>query len=330
MKSRETSETGSASWKAGALLVAGLAFFTGVGALQPACEGEGRCKEARRISVPEGLGEHDEYPEMVVYDYLEVVEPITVADLGEIHDLSRSVRLILGEVGADRLLLNRYGPVEAMAILYSIDNRRDPSAYNPDGRPSAPHYPGCAPEMPKARCADPAEYLGLTSRRALRPAEVYAPTVLQAAVDRAVLVWWLKQQGWAGDPTGGATSFVHRCGGEAYGQTTQHCDGHVGDPGDDTPGAEPSTGPLVFKGPKRWDSERGVYRLGVTGWVDHDPWWDSRAGRSLGHRIEATYRLAGLQHAELYEAWIEAWGPTVDRAALDALTHNGGLKTHSD
>lgn len=282
------------------------------------------------MNVPEALSQSHGYPEMLVYDYLEVVEPVTVADLGEIHDLSLSVRLILGEVGADRLLLNRYGPVEAMAILYSVDNRRDPAAYNPHNQPGAPVFPGCAPEMPKGRCADPAEYLGLMSRRALRPAEVYAPSALKAAVDRAAMVWWLKEQGWAGDPTGGATSFVHRCGGKGYGQTTRHCDGHAGNPEDDTPGAEPSTGPLVFKGPQRWDEDRGVYRLGVTGWVDYDPWWRARAGGTLGERAPAAYGVAGLKHAELYQGWIQSWGPITDEEALAALTRNGGLKASPD
>ncbi len=330
MNPSTTSETGVPLWRVGALVVVGLAFFSGVGALQPACEGAGLCREPRRVIVPEVVVESHGYPKTLVYDYREVVEPLTIEDLGEIHDLSLSVRLILGEVGADRLLLNRYGPIEAMAILYSIDNRRDPSSYNPDQQPGAPLFPGCAPEMPRSRCADPKEYLGLTSRRALRPADVYAPSVLRAAADRAAMVWWLKERGWASDPTSGATSFVHRCGGEGYGETTKHCDGHVGDPDDDTPGAEPSTGPLVFKGPKRWDDERGVYRLGVTGWVDHDPWWRSRAGRGLGSLVSPTYGLAGVQHADVYQAWIESWGPITDEVALGALARNGGRKTVPD
>jgi len=236
------------------------------------CVGVGSCQEKRVVEVPAGLLAQHELPASFSYDYGEVTEEVSVEDLTQIHDLSLSVRLILGEVGGDRILLNRYGPIEAFGILMTVDNRRDPEVYNPLGVARPPTYPGCGAGETRGHCADPSEYLGLTSRRALRPRTVYVAEVLEEAVDRAALVWWLKEQGWGADPTGGATSFVHRCGGEAYGATTGHCDGRVSESGEDTPGAEPTTGPLVFKGPKRWVEEKGGYALGVTGWVDHDPW----------------------------------------------------------
>ena len=311
--------------KIGLVLIA-LTAFAGVGFVQPDCLGLGSCEERRVVDVPLELRVEHELPESFSYDYAEVTEEVAVGDLTQIHDLSLSVRLILGEVGADRILLNRYGPIEAFGILQTVDNRRNPLVYNPLNESQAPTYPGCDVGKTRGHCAPPSEYLGLASRRALRPGTVYVPEVLEEAVDRAALVWWLKEKGWGQDPTGGATSFVHRCGGEAYGATTGHCDGRISESGEDTPGAEPTTGPLVFKGPKRWIEERGVYTLGVTAWVDHDPWWPLLPGRGLGKRVPSRYGLLGIALPEKFQLLTDALGPVERPVVLGALSHNGGLK----
>ena len=112
----------------------------------------------------------------------------------------------------------------------------------------------------------------MQSRRALRPERVYAPEVLREAVRRAALAAWLVEHEQIPDITGGATVFVHRCGGADYGGVTPHSDGHLGSPEDDVEGADPLR-VRWYSGPRRWDAERGLYTLSVTGWVDYDPWW---------------------------------------------------------
>ncbi len=193
----------------------------------------------------------------VAYDYREVTRPITPAQLQKESDVSIAVRLLLGEVGPSRLVENEHGFDEALAILDSIANRRDPAAYNPDGRARFTGYPGCGPEGTFATCANPEQYLGLQGRRALAPTVHIRPELLEAAVDRAVLAYWLVETGAARGASKGATSFVHRCGGRAYGLSTDNCDGV----GDDVAGAEPTKGPLVMRGPGKFLASLGHYTL---------------------------------------------------------------------
>jgi hypothetical protein len=218
--------------------------------VEPPCIGA--CAGERRL-VPR-IGEHEE---TVAYDYREVTRTIGPAQLANESDLSIAVRLLLGEVGPSRLVESAHGLDEALAILDSIANRRDPEAYNPDGRARFSGFPGCGPEGTFATCANPEQYLGLRGKRALAPTKHIRPELLEAAVDRAVLAYWLIETGVARGAAKGATSFVHRCGGAAYGLSTDHCDGV----GDDVPGAEPNKGPLVMRGPGRFLRHLGHYSL---------------------------------------------------------------------
>jgi hypothetical protein len=212
----------------------------------------GACAGERRFVPPIGG-----YDETVAYDYGEVTRTIAPAELAKESDLSISVRLLLGEVGPSRLVESAGGLDEALAILDSIANRRDPAAYNPDGRARFKGYPGCGRDETFATCANPDQYLGLRAKRALAPTAHIDPDLLEAAVDRAVLAYWLIETGVARGAAKGATSFVHRCGGAAYGLSTDHCDGV----GDDVPGAEPNKGPLVMRGPGRFLRHLGHYSL---------------------------------------------------------------------
>jgi hypothetical protein len=212
----------------------------------------GACAGERRFVPPIGS-----YDETVAYDYREVTRTITPAQLAKESDLSISVRLLLGEVGPSRLVESEHGLDEALAILDSIANRRDPAAYNPDGRARFAGYPGCGRDESFAACANPNQYLGLKGKRALAPAAHIQPALLEAAVDRAVLAYWLIDTGAARGAAKGATSFVHRCGGAAYGLSTDHCDGV----GDDVAGAEPNKGPLVMRGPGKFLRHLGHYSL---------------------------------------------------------------------
>jgi hypothetical protein len=197
------------------------------------------------------------YEATVSYDYREVTRTITPAELAKESDVSIAVRLLLGEVGPTRLVESEHGLDEALAILDSIANRRDPAAYNPDGRARFAGYPGCGPDGTFATCANPAQYLGLKNRRALAPTAHIPSELLEAAVDRAVLAYWLVDTGEARGASRGATSFVHRCGGRAYGLSTDNCDGV----GDDVAGAEPNKGPLVMRGPGKFLARLGHYSL---------------------------------------------------------------------
>ena len=213
-----------------------------------ACLGDPPCEE-ERVVVVEGTS--------VAYDHLEVTNRVRLAAMGEQSDVSVAVRLLLGEIGAERLLNNQHAQEEALAVLSTVHNRLDPAAWNPEGKPAQP-WPGCETGSTFARCADPEQYLGLRAWRALHPAENVPSEQLEPAVEAAVAAWWALQSGLAEDPTAGATSFVHRCGAPAYGQPTTACDG-LGD--DDVQGANPATGPVVFRGPKSWDPDQGRYEM---------------------------------------------------------------------
>ena len=80
-----------------------------------------------------------------------------------------------------------------------------------------------------------------------------------------MLAYWLIETGVARGASKGATSFVHRCGGVAYGLSTDHCDGV----GDDVAGAEPTKGPLVMRGPGRFLARLGHYSLVDRSIVDY-------------------------------------------------------------
>ncbi len=212
------------------------------------CLGEPPCEEERFVSV----GDQE-----VPYDHLEVTRRVRLAAMGEESDLSVAIRLLLAEVGPVRLLENEHGDEEALAILSTVNNRLDPEIWNPEARPADP-WPGCEEGATFASCANPEQYLGLRSWRALHPEEHVDEGLLEPAIHAAVSAWWRLSTGSAEDPTAGATSFVHRCGGAAYGQPTTACDGEGED---DVEGAEPHTGPVVFRGPKSWDDAQGRYRM---------------------------------------------------------------------
>jgi hypothetical protein len=220
----------------------------------------GACEGERRFVPP--IGSHDQ---TVAYDYDEVTRTITPAQLAKESEVSIAVRLLLGEVGPSRLVESEHGFDEALAILDSIANRRDPAAYNPDGRARFAGYPGCGPDGTFATCANPDQYLGLQGKRALAPTRRIRPDLLEAAVDRAVLAFWLVETGEARGASNGATSFIHRCGGIAYGLSTDNCDGV----GDDVAGAEPTKGPLVMRGPGKFLARLGHYNLVDRATIDY-------------------------------------------------------------
>jgi hypothetical protein len=216
--------------------------------------------------------------EVISYDYDEVTRAVAYDDFGSEPEISLAVRLIVSEVGADRLITSRNGLLEGIGILYTVDNRMDPTVFNVENRPNAPTFPGCGVGATFAECANASQYLGMSTWRATDPQRHYDADVLAAAVDVAVTAWWLQEHHYVADITEGATNYVHRCGGAAYGMVTGHCDAHIGNSArDDVPGANPFTGPIVFKGPVTWSERQGFYPIRECHRFDYDPWFDLAA-----------------------------------------------------
>ncbi|MCB9674720.1 MAG: hypothetical protein H6737_06360 [Alphaproteobacteria bacterium] len=207
--------------------------------------------------------------EVVAYSAFEVLRPVKRENLALQSELSVAVRLVLSEVGPERLVANAHGLQEAVGILETVRNRLDPAGSNPLGVDGAPDFPGCGPGGDFVSCAAPSEYLGLLTWRALRPEETAPTEIVEQAADLAVAAWWLVQNDLT-NVTAGATSYVHRCGGAAYGMPTWRCDAHMGRPDRDIAGADPYAGPVLFKGPFEFDARRGFYRLAPTKWVEYE------------------------------------------------------------
>jgi hypothetical protein len=244
----------------------------------PSCISSGRCAFPREVFVDyAAFGLPALGGQWITYDYDEVTRPIAADKMGEESELSLAVRLVISEIGADRMLVNRNAVLEAIGILYTVDNRRDPSVYNPESRPEAPMFPGCGPGASFAACANAQQYLGMATWRATNPGRSYDDQELERATDLAVTAWWVQKHGYVLDFTRGATNYVHRCGDAAYGLATPACDGHLGRPAGDVAGGNPHTGPIVFKAPGRWNASRGVYDLIESRQIEYDPWWRSAA-----------------------------------------------------
>lgn len=270
------------------------------------CATEAACPGLRHLELdPVGLG-LEALPGLVpvVYDPEPLVGPVSAEELPYEDPLSLAVRLIISEVGADRLVYSRFGLLEAVGILYTVHNRLDRAVYDPLEMPTAPAFPGCGPGGDFGSCANPEQYLGMATWRALHPARHYDPAVLDSAVELAVTAHVLVERGWMPDFTEGATNYVHRCGAAGYGRTTHHCDAHLGRPERDIAGANPHTGPTVFRAPERWRASRGWYTLYESRWVDFDPWWPPE-------HSEAWDQWQAAQ-AELDAAGLAAWDGIAD------------------
>ena len=296
-----------------------MAALAGEDLLAQPCPTALACATARDVFVDYdalGVGERPGGV-WLTYNYDAVTRRIDTAEIEDEPELSLAVRLILSEVGADRLLANRYGLMEAVGILYTVDNRLNQEAYNPEGRARAPVFPGCGPDGDFARCTNAAQYLGMSSWRALDPGARYDGAMLEAATDVAVVAWWLQEHHVISDFTQGATNYTHRCGAAAYGMTTHHCDRHMGRPGGDVKGANPYTGPLVFRTPEVFHERKGFYSLYVSRWVDYDPWWSTaRPGEDERAEILAE---AGIDLDQAVTGLARGIGFGSDGAVLDRL-----------
>lgn len=233
----------------------------------------------------------------VAYDPELVLGALTVRDYERLPAWAVAARLLLAEVGAGRLTQSEHALAEAVGILETIRNRLDPAVWDAEDRGVRP-WPGCEVDDPEAdpvasgawhRCATPAQYLGLRHTRALAPRRVTRDAdTLQRAVDVAIAAWVLHTEEGVAGLTHGAVSFVHRCGGAAYGARTVFCDRRGRTP--DVRGAESTTGPIVFKGPGPFLRSAGRYALVETQVVDFVP-GATPSPRALEHYVRAP--LAG-------------------------------------
>lgn len=296
-----------------------MAQVAGTALLASPCPTPAPCATARDVFVDyEALGvQQPSGGEWLTYSLEAVTRPIEYGDLEGEAELSLAVRLILSEVGADRLLSNRYGLLEAVGILYTVDNRLDEVAYNPENRARVPIFPGCGDEGTFASCINAQQYLGMSTWRALDPGSRYDQALLEAATDVAVVAWWVQENHLIPDFTQGATNYTHRCGATAYGMTTPHCDRHTGHPRGDVRGANPFTGPLVFRTPEVFHERKGFYTLYVSRWVDYEPWWsDLGRGREEASEIRAE---AGLDPDVAVTGLARGIGLGEDHALLERL-----------
>jgi|GEM_PF-6996408 len=196
--------------------------------------------------------------QILSYSPYEMLQSVRPSELIELDEASVALRLIISEVGADRLVNSQYGLEEALAILHTVGNRLIPAVFDPDNDNITP-YEGCGSQGSFGACANPDQYLGMSTRRALKPLRQYNRDTILEAADIAFLAWSLYSSGDIPDFTGGATVYVHRCGGAAYGQTTYHCDGTDDRGISDTPGANPHTGPMILSAPLSIANGGGEY-----------------------------------------------------------------------
>lgn len=215
------------------------------------CEGEAECLRQRWLLVDlDALNIAGLYGRRwISYDYDEVTRPVPYEEFEGESERSLAVRLLLSEIGADRMVVNQHALYEAIGILYTVDNRLNPITANPAGFVGQRPFPGCGPNGNFASCTNAVEYLGMRTWRAENPAARYRDALLEQAVDLAVVAWTLQDEGLVPDFTYGATSYVHRCGGAAYGKATWYCDGTRQRGIRDYRGAEAHTGPILFRKP---------------------------------------------------------------------------------
>ncbi len=205
----------------------------------------------------------------VGYDPHELRRALTPAALLREREVSLAVRLLVAEVGADRLVVSENALRESVGILYTVDNRLDPTVWNPLQARVRP-FDGCEEGASFASCANRFQYNGMGTWRALDPASRYDPELLARALDVAVAAWVIQERGVLEDFTGGATNYVHRCGGTVYGATTWHCDGTRARGIVDPPGAEAHSGPILFRAPYEI-APAGYYRMRSVATVDYQP-----------------------------------------------------------
>lgn len=239
--------------------------------------------------------------EDVLYDLDDVLRPVSASGLASLPDWAVAVRLVLGEVGAMRVLESRFGQLEAMGVIETVLHRMDPVQWNPADVPGLRGWPGCGDGATFASCANPQQYYGIASARALNPRAVWTDqSQLLDAVDVIVGAWWMLDSGIVADVTNGATSFTHRCGGTHYGEPYSQCGA-----------AEQVVGPIRFTGPRTFLRSEGRYEMGVTRLIDY---------KSGGTFVEPSAYATYLWGDNDDVAWLDDDGSTHGRSLREWQT----------
>jgi hypothetical protein len=218
----------------------------------------------------------------VEYDYEEVTRSISEEELLNESEQSVAVRLIISEVGADRIVDNQNGLYEGVGICWTVENRLRPEIYDPERYGVAPYGGGGEEGTFISVATSGRQYRGIKSSLGLSPYDYYlgspSEEKLPEAVDIAVVAYGIQSGNNTGsvnieDITQGATEigaveYRHRCGPpghDAYGHYTTECD----EQSEILDGAHPHKGPLIFlaKNPKKFNIEEGYYWLMETGVV---------------------------------------------------------------
>jgi hypothetical protein len=231
----------------------------------------------------------------VEYDYEEVTRPLTwVKDAAEQREILRAesdqsiaIRLLFGEIGADRIIQNANGMWESVAALQTIDNRitimtnpeiggNPDRLYDINGNP--PHWGSnwrkeSEHTFPAVATAE-GQFYGLYSSRGIDPQRFYLaprsegkpPLMTQSAftnaVDLAAVAYELQSSGQIEDITignleklvgepreVGAVCYAHRCGppGSPEYNLSIYYCDGKPEPFSDKLHADPDVGPMALK-----------------------------------------------------------------------------------
>lgn len=215
----------------------------------------------------------------IEYDYEEATRPVTKEELPNLSEESVAIRLIVSEVGADRLVTNRNGLLEGVGICWTVENRLIEEVYRPGPQPQRPYGGGGESGTFISAATSGTQFTGLNTSMGLDPRAFSSGYVSEGDFKRALDIAAVAYEMQSGNnPAGleipditkgatvGAVEYRHQCGppGEdVYGEYAPSCD----EPAEIAAGADPYKGPLVFKAkdPRNYNEEGGYYGLMETG-----------------------------------------------------------------
>jgi hypothetical protein len=181
----------------------------------------------------------------VQYPYQDYLLQTSGTEWANLSQAEVGFRLVLGEVGAERLLKNQYALAEGVGVVYTVYNRLNPAVYDPQEK-GVWAYAGCGPGGSFVSCATANiegdyQYDAMGTAAALDPRSVltsnpffgtYGEEKLAEAADVAFAAYYLAANQVVPDPTGGAVQFAHN---------------------------PPATGPAIFYAASVFDPEVGNY-----------------------------------------------------------------------
>jgi hypothetical protein len=194
---------------------------------------------------------------------MNVLRPLSSpTEYENMSDEDVAVRLLISEIGADRLVNNQNAVQEAVGILWTVRNRLDEETYNPEDAHNLQPYPGCGDDSTFKACMlghddGGYQFQGLGYSLGLDPVGYYlneadypnAVEMVHNATEIALEAYDLATKGTADDPTGGAVAYLHY---------------------EDEQTGNTATGPIVFFAPEAL-LEGGYYRLDESSRIPYVP-----------------------------------------------------------